>query len=76
MWPAYSQQEDTKCDDKHNTVAAICILFFEDCDSTSGISNLRHTYGTITIRFKMNTFCFKKIDGLPAKFSGHNVGRS
>ena len=24
-WPAYSEQEDTKCDDKHNTVAAIFI---------------------------------------------------
>ena len=49
------------------------VLFFKDCDSYSGISNLRHTYGTITIRLKMNTFSFKKIDGLPAKFLGHNI---
>ena len=47
------------------------VLFFKDCDSSSGITNLRHTYGTITIHLKMNTFCFIKIDGLPAKFSGH-----
>ena len=47
------------------------VLFFKDCDSSSGITNLRHTYGTIPIRFKMNTSSFKKIDGLPAKFLGH-----
>ena len=44
------------------------VLFFEDCDSSSGISNLRHTYGPPDIRLKMNTFCFKQIDGLLAKF--------
>ena len=47
------------------------ILFFDDYNSSSGITNLKPTYGTITIRLKMNTFCFKKIDGLPAKFLGH-----
>ena len=47
------------------------VLFFNDCDSSSGITNLRPTYGTIPIRLKMNIFCFKKIDGLPAKFLGH-----
>ena len=47
------------------------VLFFKDCDSSSGITNLGHTYGTITTRLKMNTSCFEKIDGLPAKFSGH-----
>ena len=44
------------------------VLFFKDCDFSSGITNLRHTYGTITIRLKMNTFCFKQIDALLAKF--------
>ena len=44
------------------------VLFFKDCDSTSGITNLRHTYGTIPIRLEMNTFWNKKIDGPPAKF--------
>ena len=76
---AYSKQEYTKCDDQHNTVAAIFIysvLFFKDCDSSSGITNLRHTYGTLSIRLKMNTYSFKKIDGLPAKFLGHNIGQS
>ena len=47
------------------------VLFFNDCDSSSGITNLRPTYGTIPICLKMNTFCFKKINGLPAKFLGH-----
>ena len=76
-WPAYSEREDTKCYDQHNTVAAMCIhsvrFIFKDCDSTSGITNSRHTYGTIPIRLKMNIYSFKKIDGLPAKFLGHNV---
>ena len=44
------------------------VLFYKDCDSSPGITNLRHTYDTITICLKMNTFCFEKIDGLPAKF--------
>ena len=52
------------------------VLFFKDCDSSSGITNLRHPYGTISIRLKMNTFSFKKIDGLPAKFLGHNISRA
>ena len=52
------------------------VLFFQDCDSPSGITNLRYSYGTISIRLKMNTFSFKKIDGLPAKFLGHNIGRA
>ena len=47
------------------------VLFFKDCDSTSGITNLRPTYGTIPIRLEMNTSSFKKIYGLPAKFLGH-----
>ena len=56
-------------------MAAICILlgsfcFFKDFDATSDITNLRPTYGTIPIRLEMNTFCFKKIDDLPAKFLG------
>ena len=78
-WPAYSEQEDTKVDDKHggHYVFTPFILFFKDCDSTSGIGNLRHTYGTISIHLKMNTFSLKKIDGLPAKFLSHiNIGRS
>ena len=37
------------------------VLFFNDCDSSSGIANLRPTYGTIPIRLKMNTFCFKRL---------------
>ena len=49
------------------------VLFFKDCDSTSGITNLRPTYGTIPIHLKINTFCFKKIDGQPAKFFGKQV---
>ena len=32
---------------------------------------LRHTYGTIVIRLKMNSSSFKKLDSLPAKFLGH-----
>ena len=44
------------------------VLFFKDCDSSSGITNLRHTYGPLHIRLEMNTFCFKQIDGLLAKF--------
>ena len=63
------------------------VLFFNDCDSSSGITNLKPiiiiiitnyslivipTYGTIPIRLKMNNFCFKKIDGLLAKFLGHS----
>ena len=52
------------------------VLFFKDCDSSSGISNMRHTYGTITICLKMNTSSFKNINGLPAKFLGHWVWRS
>ena len=47
------------------------ILFLNDCDSSSGITNLRPTYGTIPIRLKVNTFCFKKIDGLLAKCLDH-----
>ena len=48
------------------TVTAICIftrfvLFFNDCDSSSGINNLRPTYGTIPIRLKMNTFVSKRL---------------
>ena len=73
-----SEQEDTKFDDKHggHYVFTRFVLFFKDCNSTSGISNLRHTYGTISIRLKMNTFSsLKKIDGLPAKFLSHNIGR-
>ena len=34
-WSAYSEQEYTKFDDKHNTLAAIMnrfVLFFKDCD--------------------------------------------
>ena len=49
------------------------LLFINDCDSSSCITNLRPTYSTIPIHLKMNTFCFKKIDGLPAKFLGHQV---
>ena len=48
-------------------------VFFKDCDSSSGITNLRPTYGTIPMSLKMNTFCFKKIDGPPAKFLGQQV---
>ena len=66
------------CDGGHMyfTLAAICILlgsfcFFKDCDSTSGITNLRPTYGTIPICLEVNTSSFKKIDGLPVKFLGH-----
>ena len=44
------------------------VLFFKDCDFSSGISNLRHTYGPPNIRLKMNTFSFKQIDGVLAKF--------
>ena len=44
------------------------VLFFKDCDSSSGITNLRHTYGHLHIQLEMNTFCFKQIDGLLAKF--------
>ena len=44
------------------------VLFFKDCDSSSGITNLRHPYGPLHIRLEMNTFCFKQIDGLLAKF--------
>ena len=43
------------------------VLFFKDCNSSSGITNLRHTYGPLHIRLEMNTFCFKQIDGLLAK---------
>ena len=44
------------------------VLFFKDCESSSGISNSRHTYGPLNSRSKMNTFCFKQIDSLLAKF--------
>ena len=35
-WPANSEQEDTKFDDKHggHYVFTRFVLFFEDCDST------------------------------------------
>ena len=49
------------------------VLFFSDCDSATGITNLRPTHGTFPIRLRMNTFCFKKIDGPPAKFLGKQV---
>ena len=44
------------------------VLFFKDCDSSSGITNLRYPYGPLHIHLEMNTFCFKQIDGLLAKF--------
>ena len=37
------------------------------------VANLRLTYGTIPIGLRMNTFCFKKIDGPAAKFLGKQV---
>ena len=52
------------------------VLFFKDCDSSSGITNLRHALGTISICLKMNTRSLKKIDGLPAKFLGNNIPRA
>ena len=72
-WSAYSEQEYTKCDDQHNTVAAIfyslcSFCFLKIVTPSSGITNLRHPYGPLHIRLEMNTFCFKQIDGLLAKF--------
>ena len=33
--------------------------FFNDCDSSSGITNLRPTYGTIPILFENEYFLFQ-----------------
>ena len=70
MWCIQQTGKDPKCNGQlcWPYVFTRFVLFFNDCDSSSGITNLRPTYGTIPIRLKMNTFCFKKIDGLPAKF--------
>ena len=54
----------------HNVFYLVRFVF-NDSDSSSGITTLRPTYGTITICLKMNIFCFRKIDGLPAKFLSH-----
>ena len=38
-------QKDPKCDGIHMYLLGSFV--FEHCDSSSGITNLRHTYGTI-----------------------------
>ena len=47
------------------------VLFFKHCDFSSGITNLKPTYGTVTMSLKMNTFCLKEIDSPLTKFLGH-----
>ena len=76
-----NQTSNTQANGKMRRVmAAICntyftrfVLFLKHCDFSSGITNLRPTYGTVAKRLKLNSFCFKNIDGPPAKFLGKQV---